>query len=177
MKIAGRIAVLALLLAAAGPLSAQSTGPRRQINLFATGWLGATTEQSEDQLPLSPHFGIRLQLTPGGVWFGAEGTLDLVQVDPADGQESELVYMKGISGLVRVNLGTGQRLPYLLGSWGKMYTDEEDFTTYGGGLGLFMRQFIWGRAGQLELRYRGDDRTRSEDSGRWELGVGVGIFR
>ena len=44
-------------------------------------------------------------------------------------------------------------------------------------LGLFMGQFLWARAGQVELRYRGDDRQRSGDSGRWEVGIGLGIFR
>ena len=88
-----------------------------------------------------------------------------------------MTYMKGLSGLVRVDLGAGERHPYLIGSWGKQHTEKEDFTTYGAGLGLFMGQFLWGRAGQLELRYRGDDRRRSGDSGRWEVGMGLGIFK
>jgi hypothetical protein len=177
MKCLGPKVLLFLVIANATPLSAQASGPRRQVNLFATGWIGATTEQSEDRLPLSPQMGLRMQLASGRIWAGAEGTLDFVQAEPSDGGDSELTYMKGLSGLFRVNLGTGQRLPYLLGSWGKRFTDEEDFTTYGAGLGLFMGQFLLGRAGQVELRYRGDDRQQSGDSGRWEVGIGLGVFR
>jgi len=168
---------LLLLFLSAGPASPQTPGPRRQINLFATGWLGVTTEQTEDRLPLSPQLGVRIQLSPGRIWVGGEGTLDLVQVDSSDSGEREWVFMKGLSGLLRVNLGTGPSYPYLLGFWGRMQGDGETFSTYGGGVGLFIRELALGRAGQLELRYRGDDRSPSTESGRWELGLGLGILR
>ena len=169
--------ILLLFLTMASPLSAQPSDGGRQVNLFATAWVGATTEPLEHRLPLAPQIGFRLEIVPGRVSLGVEGTLDFVRPDSDERDGTQSQVLKGLTGLVRVDLGKGLRRPYLLGFWGKMRSEEQDYGTYGGGAGLFLMDSLWGRALQMELRYRGDNRSPPSDSGRWEIGLGLGILR
>jgi hypothetical protein len=90
---------------------------------------------------------------------------------------TDLEIVSGLTGLLRLDLGKGKRRPYLLGFWGNMRSQNQNYHGYGGGTGLFLSDLLWGRAMQVELRYRDDNRLPQSISGRWEIGLGLGILR
>jgi hypothetical protein len=171
-----RLVVLVFVFAS-GPLSGQTPDSARHVNLFATAWLGGTTEPLEDRWPASPQVGLRVELIPGRISIGVEGTLDFIQADSDELGQVDLEVVTGLTGLLRADLGKGERRPYLVGFWGNLRSQDEDYHGYGGGAGLFLSRFLWGRSLQLEIRYRDDNRPSRRNSGRWEVGLGLGILR